>query len=234
MRAIILAGGKGTRLRPYTICIPKPLVPIGEDMPILEIVIRQLKKYGFDHVTIATSHSSNIIMAFFGDGKKWKIKIDYSCEASPLGTIGPLTLLDDLPDNFLLMNGDILTDLNYKKLFDLHIAARNSVTVASYMRTEKVDFGVIERNKQGKITSFHEKPEYNFCVSMGIYIIHKKVIDNLKKGAVYGFDDLMMDGIKNNYKMQSIIHNSYWLDIGRPSDYEQAQKEFPIIKKTLL
>ena len=118
-RAIILAGGKGTRLKPYTVVLPKPLMPIGE-YPILEVVIRQLIQHKFDHVTLAVNHQAELIKAFFGDGTKWNIKIDYSMETTPLSTMGPLKLIKDLPDNFLVMNGDILSDLNYSSFLDFH------------------------------------------------------------------------------------------------------------------
>src|SRR5687768_11977306 len=121
MRAVILAGGKGTRLKPYTITLPKPLVPVGDEMPILEIIIRQLSRFGFDHITIAVNHMANLIMAFFGDGSRWKVKIDYSVEESMLSTIGPLTLISDLPENFLVMNGDILCDLDYSGFYNYHL-----------------------------------------------------------------------------------------------------------------
>ena len=115
MRAIILAGGKGTRLRPYTYSLPKPLMPIGGEMPILEVILKQLKNHGFREVTITVNYMAKIIQAFFGDGKEWGLKIDYSLEQKPLGTVGPLTLIDNLPETFLVMNGDLLTDLNYKE-----------------------------------------------------------------------------------------------------------------------
>ena len=127
-RAIILAGGKGTRLKPYSIALPKPLVPVGET-PILEIIIKQLISYGFDHITLAVNHMADIIEAFFGDGAKWNIKIDYSLEETPLSTMGPLTLIDNLPDNFLIMNGDILTDLDFNRLYKNHVDNGNTFTI---------------------------------------------------------------------------------------------------------
>ncbi len=224
MRAVILAGGKGTRLKPYTITLPKPLVPVKEKA-ILEYVLNQLKRDGFDHVTIAVNHMADLIMAYFGDGKKWGIKIDYSLEEKPLSTIGPLTLIDNLPDNFLVMNGDLLTDIKYDNLFNFHILNRNDVTVAVYKRKQKIDFGVIDFDMSGKIINFIEKPEYNFTVSMGIYIISKEVITSIPKNEFYGFDNLMIDGIKNKLKMSVYEHDGFWLDIGRPDDYETANKQ---------
>jgi NDP-sugar pyrophosphorylase family protein len=135
-RAIILAGGKGTRLRPYTVVLPKPLMPIGE-YPILEVVIRQLINYGFDHITLAVNHQAELIKAFFGDGSKWNIKIDYSLEDQPLGTMGPLKLIKDLPKNFLVMNGDILTDLNFSEFYDNHSNNKELFTISSYTREQK-------------------------------------------------------------------------------------------------
>ena len=129
-RAIILAGGKGTRLKPYTVSLPKPLVPIGE-MPILEIIILQLARSGFDHITLTVNHLADIIRAFCGDGSKWGIKIDYSLEDKPLSTMGPLKLISDLPDNFLIMNGDVLTDLDFGQLYDDHVNAGSIFTVSA-------------------------------------------------------------------------------------------------------
>ena len=147
MRAVILAGGKGVRLKPYTSIFPKPLVPIGGELPILEIVIKQLKSNDFDHITIAVNHLANLIMAFFEDGAKWGVKIDYSIEEKPLSTIGPLTLINVLPDKFLVMNGDILTDLSFRTLMQCHVDNQYDITVASYVRRQQIDFGVREKDK---------------------------------------------------------------------------------------
>lgn len=230
MRAIILAGGKGTRLKPYTVTIPKPLVPIGGEMPILEIIIRQLAKAGFDHVTLAVNHLANLIMAFFGDGSSWGIKVDYSLEQSPLSTIGPLTLINNLPENFLVMNGDILCDLDYLDFYSYHVQADNDVTVSTFKRESKIDFGVLQYHPDHRIHSFIEKPTYHFDVSMGIYCLNRRVIEKLTKAKPYGFDNLMLDGIINESKILVRPFNGYWLDIGRPEDYENANENYNQIK----
>jgi NDP-mannose synthase len=233
MRAVILAGGKGTRLKPYTTTIPKPLVPIGDEMPILEIVIRQLAMNGFKHVTLAVNHLSNLIMAFFGDGSRWNLKIDYSLEDTPLGTIGPLTLINDLPEDFLVMNGDILCNLNYKNFLEKHIENGNEITVSVFKRQSKIDFGVINYNAQNKIIEFKEKPVYNFDVSMGIYCFRRNVIEELQKGQPYGFDNLIIDGIDKNKNIIACPFNGFWLDIGRPDDYDNANENYNELKVKL-
>lgn len=226
MRAIILAGGKGTRLRPYTTLIPKPLVPLGGKYSILEVIIMQLAKNGFKHITLAVNHLSNLIMAYFGDGSRLGVKIDYSLEEGELSTIGPLTLINDLPENFLVMNGDILCDLNYKSFFDAHKNGNNLISVSSYRREVKIDFGVLRYDENGYLEEFQEKPKYDFDVSMGIYCINRSVIEALPKATKYGFDNLMVDGLAKKQKINIIPFPGYWLDIGRPDDYEYADENF--------
>ena len=223
-RAIILAGGKGTRLRPYTITLPKPLVPIG-DYPILEIILKQLKNYGFEHITLAVNHLAEIIQAFFGDGSKWGLKIDYSNEDKPLSTMGPLKLLQDLPENFLVMNGDVLTDLNYEELYQYHIDNNSLFTISSYTRNEKIDYGVLDIN-DNKLVNFREKPTYNFDVSMGIYIINRKVLNYIPENTFFGFDHLMLTLLNNMIYPLVKKHDGFWLDIGRPDDYATAIEKF--------
>jgi len=231
MRAIILAGGKGTRLRPYTISLPKPLVPIGGEMPILEIVIRQLAKCGFTRATVAVNHMANIIQAFFGDGSKWGVKIDYSLEEQPLSTIGPLTLIDDLPEHFIVMNGDVLCDLNYAGFLEYHILRGNDITVSSHKREVKIDYGVLEYDESHCLSSFSEKPTYHFDISMGVYCISRRVIESLEKGKPYGFDNLMLDSLKNGRKVEIRPYDGYWLDIGRPEDFDNANENYDSIKQ---
>ena len=232
MRAVILAGGKGTRLRPYTTLIPKPLVPLGGKYSILEIIILQLKRSGFTHITLAVNHLSQLIMAYFGDGARLGVKLDYSLEEGELSTIGPLTLINDLPDDFLVMNGDILCDLDYRKFFDAHVDAGSKISVSSYRREVKIDFGVL-RHTDGRLVEFQEKPSYHFDVSMGIYCINRSVIESLPKGAKYGFDNLMLDGLKNSQGIDIRPFGGYWLDIGRPDDYEYADENFQELSSKL-
>jgi NDP-mannose synthase len=226
MRAIILAGGKGTRLRPYTTLIPKPLVPLGGKYSILEIIIMQLERSGFTHITLAVNHLSHLIMAYFGDGSRLGVKLDYSLEEGELSTIGPLTLIEDLPDNFLVMNGDILCDLNYQKFFNEHVDANSQISVSAYRRQVKIDFGVLRYDETGLLNEFQEKPAYDFDVSMGIYCINRTVIDALPRGIKYGFDNLMIDGLANKQIIDIRPFSGYWLDIGRPDDYEYADENF--------
>lgn len=220
-RAIILAGGKGTRLKPYTISLPKPLVPIGE-MPILEIIIRQLKKFGFDHITITINHYAEIIQAFFGDGKKWNIKIDYSLEDKPLSTMGPLTLINDLPDNFLIMNGDVLTNLDLNVFYNDHIKRKSNFTIGAHKRSDKVEYGVLHNNEKSELIKFEEKPINEYLVSMGIYMMNKNNLQHIPYNTFFGFDHLMNTLIERNILPYIYEFDGYWLDIGRPDDYEKA------------
>jgi NDP-mannose synthase len=224
-RAVILAGGKGTRLKPYTISLPKPLVPVG-DMPILEIIIRKLVKSGFEHITITVNHMADIIRAFCGDGSKWNVKIDYSLEDKPLSTMGPLKLIKDLPENFLVMNGDVLTDLDFSAFYDEHVKTQNIFTVSAYSRDQKVDYGVLEVGADNKLVNFVEKPTTRYSVSMGVYMANKQILDYIPDNQLYGFDHLMLDLIRLQLPATVKVHSGYWLDIGRPDDYEKACNDF--------
>lgn len=226
MRAIILAGGKGVRLRPYTTLIPKPLVPLGGKYSILEIIIMQLAQSGFTRVTLAVNHLSHLIMSYFGDGSRLGVKLDYSLEEAELSTIGPLTLINDLPENFLVMNGDILCDLDYKTFLNTHVNTNSKVTVSAYRRQVNIDFGVLHYDESRHLTKFQEKPSYDVDVSMGIYCINRSVIEALPHSTKYGFDNLMFDGLKNKDKINIVPFSGYWLDIGRPDDYEFADTNF--------
>ena len=220
-RAIILAGGKGTRLKPYTISLPKPLVPIGE-MPILEIIIRRLRNYGFDHITITINHYADIIKAFFGDGEKWGLKIDYSLEDKPLSTMGPLTLIDNLPEDFLVMNGDVLTSLDFDAFYTEHIRRGNNFTIGAHKRVEKIEYGVLHSNDQSELIKFEEKPTNEYLVSMGIYMMSKNNLSHIPKNTFFGFDHLMSSLIEKNELPFIYEYDGYWMDIGRPDDYDKA------------
>jgi len=232
-RAVILAGGKGTRLRPYTIVLPKPLMPIG-DYPILEVIVKQLVFYKFTHITMAVNHQADLIKTFFGDGSKWGIKIDYSLEDKPLSTMAPLKLIQDLPDNFLVMNGDILTDLNYGFFFETHVKNKNIFTISSYQREVKSEFGVLELNDEDALIGFKEKPIITYDVSMGIYMVSKETISYIPENTFYGFDHLMLDLMKNKKEIKIQKFKGYWLDIGRPDDYIQAIEEFDKLKERFI
>jgi NDP-mannose synthase len=232
-RAVILAGGKGTRLRPYTVVLPKPLMPVGE-YPILEIVVRQLARCGFEHVTMAVNHQAELIKAFFGDGSKWRLRVDYSLEDRELSTMGPLKLIRDLPENFLVMNGDILTDLDYAEFFDSHVRGGDCFTISSFERAHQIDYGVLETDPDGKLTGFHEKPTARYQVSMGVYMINRAVVKRIPAERPYGFDQLMTDLLGANERVNVKRFRGYWLDIGRAEDYVRALEEFSGMKDLLL
>lgn len=225
MQAIILAGGKGTRLKPYTTIIPKPLMPIG-DYSILEIIISQLIKYNFDDIIISTGYLSQLIKAYLESKKHLIGKIRFIYEDEPLGTIAPLKLIDNLDDTFLVMNGDILSDINYSDLFSYHHLKGGFATIATYERTVNIDFGVLRSNEKNQIIEFEEKPAYNFNVSMGIYIFQKKILELIPNSTYFGFDNLMNTMIEKKIQINSYPYSGYWLDIGRPDDYARSIEEF--------
>ena len=225
MRAVILAGGKGTRLQPYTTVLPKPLMPIG-DMPILEVVLRQLKAAGITRVTMAVGYLAELLRAFFGNGARLGLPIDYSMEQKPLGTVGPLTLIPDLDGTLLMMNGDILTTLDYSGLVTSHRRSGAVATIASYVRQVKIDFGVIEADPGGCLTGYVEKPTLDYRVSMGIYVFEPEILRYLEPGEYRDFPDLIKTLIAEGKKVMSYPFSGYWLDMGRPDDYARAIEEF--------
>ena len=233
MQAIILAGGKGRRLLPYTTVLPKPLMPIG-DYPIIEVILRQLKHCGFKRITISTGYLHELIHAYLDSNKTLGLKINYSHEETPLGTIGPLRLIENLDDTFLVMNGDILTDLDYRKLIKSHKKHGAIATIATYQRDANIDFGVLEQNSEHKIIAFREKPTYHFDVSMGVYVFSKKILTYVPADTPFGFDQLMIALIAKNEAAYSYPHRGYWLDIGRPDDYARSIEEFEKFKDRFL
>jgi NDP-sugar pyrophosphorylase family protein len=233
MRAIILAGGQGVRLKPFTTVLPKPLVPIGGEKTILEIIIHQLCRCGFTHITLAVNYLAQLIMAFFGDGSKWGIQIDYSLENQPLSTIGPLALIRDLPENFLVLNGDILCDLDFRDFFEYHLNRKNDLTVSSFQRKARIDFGVLKYDENHQLVDFLEKPTYQFDVTMGINCLNRSLISHIPHNIPYGFDHLMVDAIKKKYKIEIKNFGGFWLDIGRPEDYDYANENYKDIKEKI-
>ncbi|WP_330241171.1 nucleotidyltransferase family protein [Streptomyces sp. NBC_00525] len=234
MYAVIMAGGKGVRLRPYTTALPKPLVPIGDQHAILEIVLRQLSSAGFTGCTIAIGHLGEIIRAYVGDGSQWGLKVDYSSEASPLGTMGPLlTMRERLPENFLVMNGDILTDLDYADVLRSHQNSEAPLTIATYARQVRIDFGVLTTDAS-KVVGFTEKPSMDYRVSMGVYGLSRATLDGYTAGLPLGFDELVLDLLRAGNPPSAYEFDGYWLDIGRPDDYDRANAEFTSRKSLLL
>jgi len=233
MKAIILAGGKGTRLKPYTTVFPKPLVPI-DDMPILEVVIRQLKYFGFSEVTIAVGHLAELIVAYFGDGQKYGLKIDYALEDAPLGTAGPLATIPNLTETFLVMNGDVLTTLDFGALTAYHWQTKAAATIAMHERTVKIDLGVLQTNEQDELIDYIEKPSYHYRVSMGIYVFEPVVLSHIRPGEYLDFPTLVGLLLQNHRKVMGFPYAGYWLDIGRPDDYEQALEDFSRLRGEFL
>lgn len=232
-RAVILAGGTGTRLRPYTVVLPKPLMPVG-DYPILEVIVRQLAGQGFARITLAVNHQADIMKAFFGDGSKWGVHIDYSLETKPLSTVAPICLISDLPDDFLLMNGDVLTDLDLGNFLRRHVAERRLFTIAAARRIQSIDYGVLQIDSSHRLTGFHEKPQMEYLVSMGVYAVNRAVLDFVPTDTKYGFDDLMKTLLRMAKDVTVEPFEGYWLDIGRPDDYMRAIDEFGQCKDKLL
>lgn len=235
IKALILVGGKGTRLRPYTNVIPKSLLPVG-DLPILEIILMQLKIAGVSEVILAVGHMAHLFESFFQDGSRLGIKISYSYEDKPLGTAGPIAyVLDDLGDDFIVMNGDLLTTLNYKEMFDLHQQRAAAATIASFNRKIKIDFGVLEFDSSQILKKYTEKPSYSFNLGMGINIINANAASSfLVKGEYLDMPDLMM---KIQHQGKAVFcHNEdcFWLDMGCPSDYDEANEAFENMKDKFL
>ncbi|NUT35058.1 MAG: NTP transferase domain-containing protein [Hamadaea sp.] len=234
MHAVILAGGKGTRLRPYTTTLPKPLVPIGDHHSILDIVLSQLAAGGFTSATLAINHLGRLIRAFAGDGSRWGIDIDYAEETQPLSTVGPLFgLKDRLPDEFLVMNGDVLTDLDFADLLAAHHRTGGPLTVATSPRTTRIEFGVLTL-KDRKIVGFTEKPAFTYRVSMGVYGMSRSALEPYPPGRALGFDRLIQDLIDQGRPPASYDFGGFWLDIGRPDDYDEANVAFPRLQDVLL
>ena len=235
MHAVILAGGKGVRLRPYTTRLPKPLVPIGEEHSIMEIMLSQLARCGFDRVTLAIGHLGHLIRSYIGDGSRWGLEIDYSLpEEVPLGTMGPvLQVLAGLPEKFLVMNGDVITDLDYADLMRRHRESDAPLTVATYQRQTQIDYGVLT-TRDGQVVEFTEKPTIDYRVSMGIYACSKPTLAGYTPGLPFGFDELMLDMLARDTPPQEYAFDGYWFDIGRPDDYDRVNAEFGVIRGSLL
>jgi NDP-mannose synthase len=225
MTAVILAGGKGTRLHPYTVTIPKPLLPLG-DSAILEVVLAQLKAAGFDRVVITLGHMPHLFMATIGNGERWGLQIEYCREEVPLGTAGPLGQVSDLEDDFLVMNGDILTTLDYRQMFQNHQSCSAAATIALHRRVVSIDYGVIEVGQEGFLKRYIEKPEIPYTVSMGVYVLSRRCLAFIPPKQKFDMPQLMMALQQAGEPVLCYATECYWQDIGRFDDYQQASEDF--------
>ena len=228
MKAVILAGGKGTRLRPYTTIFPKPLVPIG-NRPIIDIIIHQLSYYGFNDIVLSVGHLAELIQAYFHSKQKDypTVTLSYVREENPMGTAGPVRLVPNLGDApFLVMNGDVLTTLNYAKMMEYHCASGNMLTLGVYEKQIKIDLGVIETDPSGRVIGFTEKPEKSFSVSIGINIYNPAVLNFIEPREYLDFTTLVCRLIDAGERVMSYPCEGYWLDIGNQDDYMRAQEVF--------
>lgn len=234
MKAVILAGGKGARLAPYTKILPKPLMPIG-DMPILEILLRQMKRAGVDEAILTVGHLAELLRAFFQNGERLGMKIYYSYEEQPLGTAGPLSLIQQpLEDTFLVTNGDVLTTLDLADLVRWHRESGAIATIAMHARKVKVDLGVLQHTDEHQITGYIEKPTYDFHVSMGVYVFEPRVLQYIPHNQYLDFPNLVLKLIAAGEKVMGYPFDGYWQDLGRPDDYEQAVDEFESLRGEIL
>jgi len=225
MKAVILAGGLGTRLRPFTQVIPKPLLPIG-DQSVLEIQVKQLKEHGFDEIFLATSYKADYIRNFFGDGSQYGVKITISKEEEPLGTVGPLSLLrDQLDEPFILMNGDVLSLVDHGAMYEFAAKLGTTLTVGLKRYITPMAFGKIEYDGDF-VLGVEEKPDFISYILSGIYVMTPDVFQFIPDGQRYGLDQLIQDMLEKSEPIAKYDIKEYWLDIGQIDDYEKAQAEF--------
>jgi NDP-sugar pyrophosphorylase family protein len=236
-RAVILAGGKGSRLGPYTTVLPKPLLPVG-DRAILDVVVHQLRDAGFDDLTLAVGYLSHLVRAVMGDGTAHGVRIRYHEEMEPLGTVGALATIEDLDDTFLVMNGDILTALDYARLVSIHRESGDVLTIASHRRVVRTEYGVIHLDgnpgESCRVVDFEEKPELPYIVSMGVYVLEPRALQFIEPGRHLDLPELVSRLLEAGEQVGSYLYDGYWLDIGRHEDYEKAILEFDQVKPLLM
>ena len=229
MKAVILAGGKGTRLAPYTTVIPKPMLPVG-DRPILEIIITQLAYYGLCDVTLSVGYLAGIIKAYFQANGNLPHSVDlaYVSEEEPLGTAAPVSLIPDLGDTFLVMNGDVLTTLNYGELISYHKKHGAILTIATFPRKVPINLGIVESDERHVVTNYMEKPTFTYNDSMGVYVYDHRVLEYIEPGKYLDVPTLVLRLIENREKVMAFKSNNpcYWIDMGKHGDYERAIEVF--------
>ena len=228
MKVVILAGGRGTRLAPYTSVLPKPLMPIG-NQTILEIVIEQLVRQGFGEIVLCVGHLSHLIEAVLNNGRPFGAELTYVKESEPLGTAGPLRAIPELRSRsapFLVMNGDVLTSLDYGALLNQHLKSQPAMTIATHQRVNTVDYGILELgardNGATRVVGFLEKPEFRLDVSMGVYVLEPHVLDLIPAGEYFDIPDLVHAVLACGEDIGAYRFDGFWLDIGRPEDYDAA------------
>ena len=220
MQAVILAGGKGTRLRPYTTVLPKPMMPVGEK-PIMEIIINQLADSGIKNIVISVGYLAGIIQAYFGNGERFGIDIEYFVEAEPLGTAGCLALIENLEDEFIVINGDILTDMDFNELIERHSASGKNITICSYRKKVTISLGVLEL-KDDTVQDYIEKPTYDFYVSMGMYVMNRSIVEHIPPNRYFDLPMLVKKLISMNEPINVYRFEGEWHDIGREEDYRSV------------
>jgi NDP-sugar pyrophosphorylase family protein len=225
MKAIILAGGKGKRLAPYSTILPKPLMPLG-DMPILEVILRQLKSHQITDIVLSVGYLGGLLEAYFGNGEKLGVNITYSYEPEPLGTAGPLALVSELTETFFVVNGDLLTTLDFTEMLRFHREHGQWVTLGLADKPVKIDLGVIETGEQGRLVKYIEKPTLNYKVSMGIYVFEPAVLSYVRGAGRLDLPDLMLRLMNDQKEVRTFSSGARWLDIGRVEDYSLALEIF--------
>ena len=223
IKAVIQAGGKGTRLRPYTTVLPKPLMPIGSKS-VLELLLNWLRRNNVRDVYITTGYLSSLIQAICGDGSQWDLRIKYTHEPEPLGTIGALSLMrEELDTTFFVINGDVVTDLNLSSLLGFHRHQGSLLTIATTARTTRLDYGVIE-DTSGRVNGFKEKPTFSHNVSMGVYCMEPEVLPFIPSSVAFGLDNLVHCMLAREAMVATYLHHGSWLDVGRVEDFNRAQE----------
>ena len=225
MHAVLLAGGRGRRLAPYTHVIPKPLMPVG-DRAILEILLRQLRAAGVESATLAVGHQAGLIEAYFGDGSRLGLRLSYSRETEPLGTAGPIAGIEGLPETFFVMNGDLLCDIDFRALWAEHRRSGACLTIGATRRTHRSDRGVLHISADGRLERYEEKPTLEYQVSMGIYVFERTALAGIVPGTRLDLPDLVQQAIARGRPIGTYRHPGLWLDIGNHADYEEANRLF--------
>ena len=231
-QAVVLAGGKGTRLLPLTHVLPKPLLPIDE-RPILDVVLSLLARDGCTKATIAVGHLGHLIEIYCGSGERWSMEIEYFRENTPYGTVGALAHIERPADPFIVMNGDVLSDLSFTELLASHRDGGGELTIASFRRRVRDELGILETDAGNRLRAYHEKPEHEYLVSMGIYVFEPSAVELIPADGRMDFPELVQALLDAGRPVSTHPHDGYWLDLGRHDDFDRANQEFATIRPKL-